>query len=897
MSQQSVRSSQHSVNRLLSIAAAAGAEAAVRLHIARGDDLECRDRRGFTPLMIAASKNRAGVCRLLLQAGADVTAREPGGRDALGIARETASAAATEAIIECTGKPASPPDREQNHGITPCAQTITAPWLSVEDGGDARPDAISAEVPAASRRSDVETDDASAAPSDGAPVDLEKGAAIHVEVPTSRECDESGNGPDRATQAASGDESPVETDDTDVESLFGDWDPAIAPEAPSDDPVFALAEVRRQQRINEHEPIDDSADWSDFEADLPEFANPLPREDDAEYLAELRRILLLAAREGSVPRTAVEDLLSERGDAAARDQIAEAQLEVVIGELGAELDERLELSLGTESFKLYVDPKESSEEEREIDEALVFFHDLRSGRNDPLRIYMRSIAQKALLDGKREIAIAQAMEASVGRALDALARWPTGLHALLDAVACAGSSPAVLLPVVMTAREGADAADETSDSSENDARPSSLQSEDASGEQAKNAETPFSADSATSVAEAIAAFGRIRALTGAPSPPQSGLILEQLRALSFRRTFLANLGDRSPADRSAEAAEYRNAIAALLASREEMVRGNLRLVYAMAKRYLHSGIPLDDLMQEGNIGLLKAVDRFDWRRGYKFSTMAIWWIRQQIGRSTSDTAFNIRLPVHVSEKVSKQWLAAEAFERANGRPPSPLERAAMLGVSVQKMEMLLRPSSEPIPIDEAPLHWDPASEELTDPMDIVADCEVARLLADRLAALGRKTELIIRMRFGIGLDGDQTLEQVGNVLAVTRERVRQIESKGIRRLSSASSREALAIALGRPLPIRPERAPEKSSTTADDASHEITGQSESNADIESLPPPIRRVLDLARLLGLRVEVETGNRPLVILVEDVLPVDQDSRKLVADMLQIGFAHEPGMGYRL
>jgi RNA polymerase primary sigma factor len=895
MSQQSVRPSQHSVNRLLSIAAAAGAEAAVRLHIARGDDLECRDRRGFTPLMIAASKNSAGVCRLLLQAGADVTAREPGGRDALDIARETASAAAAEAIIECTGKPAPHPDREQNHGITPCAQTITAPWLSIKDGGDARSDAIPAEVPAAARRFDVETDDASAAPSHGVPVDLEKGAAIYVKVPASRECEESGNGPDRATQAALGDASPVETDDTDAESLFGDWVPAIAPEAPPDDPVFAQAEVRRQQRINEHEPIDDSADWSDFEADLPEFANPLPREDDAEYLTELRRILLLAAREGSVPRTAVEDLLSERGDAASRDQIAEAQLKVVIGALGAELDERLELSLGTESFKLYVDPKESSEEEREIDEALIFFHDLRSGRYDPLRIYMRSIAQKALLDGKREIAIAQAMEASASRALDALARWPTGLHALLDAVAGAESNPAVLLPVVMTAREGVDAADETSDSSENDALPSSLQGEDASGEQSKNAETPFSADSATSVAEAIAAFGRIRVLTGSPS--QSGLILEQLRALSFRRTFLANLGDRSPADRSAEAAEYRNAIAALLAGREEMVRGNLRLVYATAKRYLNSGIPLDDLMQEGNIGLLKAVDRFDWRRGYKFSTMAIWWIRQQISRSTSDTAFNIRVPVHVSEKVSKQRQAAEAFERANGRPPSPLERAAMLGVSVQKMEMLLRPSSDPIPIDEAPLHWNPASEELTDPMDIVANCEVARLLADRLAALGRKTELIIRMRFGIGLDGDQTLEQVGNVLAITRERVRQIESKGIRRLSSTSSREALAIALGRPLPIHPEPAPEKSSITADHASQEITGQSESNAGIESLPPAVRRVLDLARLLGLRVEVETGNRPLVILVEDVLPVDQDSQKLVADMLQIGFAYEPGMGYRL
>lgn len=896
MIQQSVRPSQPSVNRLLSIAAAAGAEAAVRLHIARGDDLECRDRRGFTPLMIAASKNRADVCRLLLKAGADVTAREPGGRDALTIARETASAAATEAIIECTGKTTPPLDLQQNQFITSPAQTVTARWLSADDGDGTRQDVIRADVPEASHISDVEADDTSAATSEGVPANLEKGTGIHVDVPGARECEESAPGPDRATQAASGAAFSVETDDTLVESLFGDWEPAVAPEAPPDNPIFALAEVRRQLSINEHEPIDDSADWSDFEADLPEFAKPLPRENDAEYLADLRRILLLAVREGSVPRTAVEDVLSERGDAAARDQIAEAQLEVVIGELGAELDERLELSLGNESFKLFVDRKESSAEECQVDEALAFFHELRSGRNDPLRMYMRSIAQKALLDGKREVAIAQAMEASADRALDALARWPAGLHALLDAVANAESSPAVLLSVVIPAREGVDAVDEASDSSESDALPSSLESEDASGAQAENADTPFSADSATSVADAIAAFGRIRALTDVPSPAQSDLILEQLRALSFRRTFLANLGDGSPADHSAEAAEYRNAIAALLASREEMVRGNLRLVYATAKRYLHSGIPLDDLIQEGNIGLLKAVDRFDWRRGYKFSTMAVWWIRQQIGRSTFDTAFNIRLPVHVSEKVSKQRQVAEAFERANGRPPSPFERAAMLGVSVQKMEMLLRPSSEPIPIDEAPLHWDPASGVLTDPMDVVADREIAILLSDRLAALTRKTELVIRMRFGIGVSGDQTLEQIGNALAVTREYVRQIESKGIRRLASASSREALAIALGRPLPEHPELASEKSSAKADDAPNEITRKSVSNAHTESLPPTVRRVLDLARLMGLRVEVET-DRPPTILVEDVLPVDQSSRKLVAGMLQAGFVREPGMGYRL
>lgn len=893
MSVHSQQSSRSSVNRLLSIAAAAGVETAVRLHIARGDDLECRDKRGFTPLMIAAAKNKAGVCRLLLQGGADVTAREPGGRDALEIARETASAAAAEAILEFAGRPAPLLDRQQERDIASPAQSFMTPRLPTEVSDAAHPDEIPAETPSVSHRDASVIDEASFDPLDVVRVGPERDAAIHVEKPVFEKGAEAVHGIAQATQAAWEDAFAVETGDAHAESLFGDWEPADAPEAPPDNPAFAAAEARRQQRISEHEPINDSAEWNDFEADLPEFAKPLPRANDVEYLEALRRILLLAAREGSVPRTAVEDLLSERGDAAARDEIAEAQLEVVIGELGAELDERLELSIGNESFKLFVDPKESAAEECEVDEALAFFHDLRSGRNDPFRIYMRSIAQKSLLEANRETALAQAMEASVRRALETLSRWPAGLGVLLDAVADAESSPAVLLSVVSTAREGTDATDETGDSSENEASLPSRQGEEAPEKPPMTEVTPFPADAATSVDDAIAAFGRIRALTSESSPARTGLILEQLLTLSFRRTFLANLGDGVPADHSAEAAEYRSAIAALLASREEMICGNLRLVYAMAKRYLHSGVPLDDLMQEGNIGLIKAVDRFDWRRGYKFSTMAVWWIRQQIGRSIPDTAFNIRVPVHVFEKISKQRLAVEAFERVNGHPPSPQARAAMLGVSVEKMEMLLRPSSDPIPIDEAPLHCDPASQELADPMDIVADREVAGLLADRLAALGRKTELILRIRFGIGMCGEQTLDQIGSRLAVTRERVRQIESKAIRRLSSAS----LAIAFGRPLPSQPKPTPEKGPDQEEGASLEITGHSPSSADIESLPTPVRKVLDLARLLGLRIAVETADRQSMILVEDVVAVDEDSRKLVAEMLRTGFVHEPGMGYRL
>ena len=885
------RPSRPSVDRLLCIAAAAGAEAAVRLHVARGDDLECRDKHGFTPLMIAASRNRAGVCRLLLQAGVNINSRDPGGRDALKIARESASPDAAEAILESISVSSSTEDQSHDQGRNLIPQARLSEAMPTQSEDASRPNELPANSPSLR---DPRVDDPRSS------------ANCPDSAGTSHSASDAGSPPERDTvfspdpaqaQPTVADDTGLNIPDDPIESIFGDWEPAIAPEAPPEDPMFAAAEIQRQIRINEHAPIDDSADWSDFEAELPEFAKPIPRADDTDYLAALRRLLLLAAREGSVPSVAVEDLLSERGDALMRDQIAEAQLQVVLGDMGAGLDERLEMTVGNESFQIFVDPKESADEERAVDEALAFFEDLRSSRNDPVRIYLRSVGNKALLKKDRETAIAQAMESAVDRALDALARWPAGIEKLLESVAGAESSPALLLPIVAIVREGSETDEESSDSFESDAPHELPQVEEAPDLDADISSMSPSMGSTSSVADALLAFRRISELVNMPPPMQTRLVREQLRILSFRRTFLVNLGDRVSTDQSTAAGEYRDAVATLLSNRNEMVQANLRLVYATAKQYLYSGLPLDDLMQEGNIGLIKAVDRFDWRRGYKFSTMAVWWIKQQIGRSVPETAYSIRLPVHVFEKVSKHRLAAEAFERANRRMPRPDERAAMLGVSIQKMEAFLRPISDPAPMDEEALTRSLTLDEIADPMDNVVGREVAGLLGNRIAELGRKTEQILRMRFGIGVDADLTLEQIGNVLAVSRERVRQVESKGLRRLSTFGSREQLALALGRPLPQRPTPTSDTNLAKDDAAPVEVEDQPESIPDLEALPPPVRKIIDFARLLGVKVAAGCTDCQLGILIDDVHPVDQDSRRLVADMLQTGFIHEPGTGYRI
>ena len=924
------------VNRLLWMAAAAGAEAAVKLHIARGDYLEWRDKRGLTPLMVAASRDRAGVCRLLLDAGVNASSLDSTGRDALSIARDAGALAAAEVIAACL--PRKPIETSsvdlapaQIHTLEDPVAEPLSPCSDIASTGEVlgkMPEPPTADVdnvtpPAAAEPCEPALPDMPPQPQQDTARDLDARHVHALEEHAHVDVIEAVQSADAV--AAGLDQSPIEATKTpetprDIsgepsESIFGDWEPVELTQAPIDVPSLAVAEGLRQRRIDEHAPIDDSADWTDFEAELPEFARPLPRANQAEFQAALRSVLLLALREGSVPRVAIEDLLSERGDAALRDIDAEEQLLVVIGDLGAEVDERSELPVGGDNFKVFVEPTESVAEERDVEAALAFFDALRSGRNDPLRIYMRSIGAKALLSAEREAALAKAMEAAVERALDALSAWPAGISALIDSVAGAESSPAILWPIVATAREESGIEGGTTDEVAPAATsPSAIEAEE---------ETPsFVAEPTASMGDALQAFARIRELADLPAASlgKAAGIRQQLGTLSFRRPYLASFADRIHGGQGAGATAYRQAISDLIASRDEMTRANLRLVYSNAKRYLNSGMPLDDLMQEGNIGLIKAVDRFDWRRGFRFSTMATWWIKQQITRSIADLGFDIRLPVHVHEKMWKLRSSSEAFERSNGRSPSAAECASMLGVPIQKLEAFSRPFSEPLSIEEAEAMGAFELDAPANPMDIVSEKEVAQLISLRLSTFKRKVENIMRMRTGIGLNESQTLEQVGVAIGLTRERVRQIEAKAMKTLSSVRSREHLALDTGRELPKKAEASlydlPEESDESEDEPPERSEGAERAKPSTKStgkpvvrdvefsgdparpdaLPSSIRRILDSARALGIAVDVQADGSRARILVAEIPSMDRDSRKLVRDMLQMGFVREQGKGYR-
>ncbi|WP_159674118.1 sigma-70 family RNA polymerase sigma factor [Andreprevotia sp. IGB-42] len=841
----------------------AGVESAVQIHIDRGDDLNARDNKGQTPLMLAAARNKATICKLLLAAGADADLLDPLGSNAYAIAQATGALDAA-AVIEaaCVPKSASAGDNGLD-GHTHFIQDEC--WEQAEN------------------------DIAFGGNGCAGPVQPTGALAAILELKS-------------ATVAVASQASDDECDEFDLTG----WEAEEDQPPPEGDQTLSTAAFEIQSAINEHQPIDTSADWGDFEAFLPDRATPLPCSDDSEARERLRLVVLRAIREGSVPHSAIEDLT--RGDDGESDAEADALLGMVINDLGAETDERFEYSAPHESFEVFVAPGENSDEEEVVADALAFVDDLAGRRNEPLRIYQREFQREALLTAAAEVALGQAMERGIERSLDALAAWPSGIGAVLEAAreVARGAKP---LRCMSSGSEIEPEETEFNSKLELPAESEAIDAEESDSQFDLDAkEFPDKLAEFCTSAELLSNL----AVDTSQDTPEWEACRSTLTSLGLTRGFLVELADSGLAGESERSLAFAQAMKGYRRARDQMAVANLKLVFSIAKKYMFSGQPLDDLLQEGNIGLIKAVDRYDWSKGFKFSTYATWWIRQQIGRFIADKGKTIRLPVHVYEKTQRIAQAACDFELKHGHGPSVEEIAALVELPAHKVSTLSRLGMDPLPLHGLPdiddLITADAKDHFTlcDPMEIVEDIQLGESVDRFLSMLKPKEENVLRMRFGIGVQKSMTLEEVGVHFEVTRERIRQIEATALRRLRHPARLDRFLLELG----LTPRCKLRVNTSSDSDSDFECdapiamvafpapepkVAARRPEQQMDTGPMALDKVLDQVREAGILVEdsLEGDTRRLWVHITNT--PDNRSRKIVRKLIALGFEYWPGKGY--
>ncbi len=618
--------------------------------------------------------------------------------------------------------------------------------------------------------------------------------------------------------SAAGEILEIAPDSADEGTLdVSNWEEEVESPAPASDASCLSETVVIQRNLTEHIPIDTAEDWSDVDIKLPDLAPRRFWEDLEEGVRSgIRRLFLDGLRVGRVVRQQVEFLASVNDQEKADDFTA--RLLLTLSDLGVQVDEdpaTADPAYPSTSSDNEYDEHAGASHRQLADEAVTFLEDLNSAIGDPFNAYLKDIGRNQLLSRDEETALAKEMEHGLAEAVSAISECEPAIAEILRVAEAIGRGETPLEVMI-----DPDVPDVGGVPDQNNATTiDNLVVPDGDDEEDND---PVGGDAAGDLAKRVAAIRELHRLAfteGATNDPSAfAAVSDEVKSLHLSWGFiehLCNIPRRKQSDEIETYQRIESGLAKASCARERFAEANLRLVIAIARKYGKSGLFLPDLIQEGNIGLLKAVGKFDYRRGFKFSTYATWWIRQAITRAIANQARTIRLPVHVLEAVNKVMGVQRQLRQELGRDPTPEDLAERLELPVGKVHRLLRAAKEPIPL-ETPAYGEDkgvvvsdlcCDERAVSPLDDLISQDIREQTARVLKTMTPREEHIIKMRFGL-LDGnEQTLEEIGQRLQVTRERIRQIEVKALRKLRHPSRIRRLIAAWG-------------TSHTAEDVAHE-----------------------------------------------------------------------------